>query len=186
MCQLHVVFLGPFYPMRLFDFLVSIVLVITLTGQAQSNDTTRLARLQAAREIMIGAGNCALITLDKKGNPQVRTMDPFEPESDFTVWLATNPKSRKAEQLKRNGVVTLYYADKDENGYVAFHGRAILVHDQKEKDKRWKEEWKAFYPNRSDQYLLIKVIPDYLEVINYKRGISGDSKTWQPARVDFK
>jgi general stress protein 26 len=165
--------------------LVSILLVSSLLGHAQSNDSTRLARLQAAREIMIGAGNCALITLDKRGTPQVRTMDPFEPETDFTVWLATNPNSRKVQQIKRNTTVTLYYADKNENGYVTLHGKAILVNDQKEKDTRWKEEWKAFYPNRSDQYLLIKVVPDYLEVINYKHSITGDSKTWQPVRVDF-
>jgi general stress protein 26 len=135
---------------------------------------------------MLASGNCALITLDNKGIPQVRTMDPFEPELDFTVWLATNPNSRKAQQIKRNPKATLYYVDNDENGYVALHGTAVLVDDQKEKDKRWKEEWKAFYANRTDQYLLIKVIPDYLEVINYKRGISGDPKTWQPVRVDFK
>ena len=57
---------------------------------------------------------------------------------------------------------------------------------QAEKDKHWKLEWKDFYPNRTDQYLLIKVIPDYLEVVNYRLGISGDSKTWQPFRIDFK
>ncbi len=113
-------------------------------------------------------------------------MDPFFPEKDFTVWLATHPNTRKVSQIKNNPNVTLYYFDKNDNGYVTIHGKAELVYDQKEKDKRWKNEWKNFYANRTDGYLLIKVTPDYLELINYNRGISGDSKTWQPAMVRFR
>jgi general stress protein 26 len=172
--------------MPLAGFLIIALVVFNFDAEAQPNDSIRQAHLSAARDIMVRAGNCTLITVDKKGVPHARTMDPFEPESNFVVWLATNPNSRKVEQIKRNPVVSLYYADPDENGYVTLHGRATLVNDQKEKDQRWKDDWKAFYPNRSDQYLLIKVIPDYVEVIHYKRGISGDAKTWQPARVDFK
>lgn len=171
--------------MRFAGFLVMTLLGLTQLCWGQSKDSTRYVYLNAAREIMLASGKCALITLDKKGIPQVRTMDPFEPEGDFTVWLATNPKSRKVLQIKRKATVTLYYADKADGGYVAFHGTAMLVDDQTEKDKRWKEAWSAFYTNRSDQYVLIKVTPRYLEVINYKWGISGDSKTWQPVRVDF-
>jgi general stress protein 26 len=185
-CRQPRIFKVKFNRMKVTGFLVLLLMVFSRLGHAQSIDTTRQVHLQAAREIMSRAGNCALITLDKKGTPQVRTMDPFEPERDFAVWLATNPNSRKVQHIKRNPRVTLYYSNKDQNGYVTLHGKAILVDDQKEKDKRWKEEWKAFYPNRSDQYILIKVIPDYLEVIHYKRGISGDPKTWQPVRVDFK
>lgn len=149
-------------------------------------DTTRQFLLNAAREIIKSAGKVALITQDENGNPQIRTMDPFEPEADFTVWLATHPNTRKVQQVKNNPNVTLYYPDKMDKGYVVIHGRAELVNDQKEKDKRWKSEWKNFYANRTDAYLLIKVTPHYLELINYNRGISGDPKTWQPAMVRFK
>jgi hypothetical protein len=34
--------------------------------------------------------------------------------------------------------------------------------------------------------LLIKVTPARLEVINYDKGISGDSITWRPSVVNFK
>jgi general stress protein 26 len=152
----------------------------------QKNETTnREPILTAAREIIQASGKCALITLDEKGLPQVRTMDPFEPESDFTIWLATNPKSRKVGQLRNNPNVTLYYADKNDNGYVSIYGSAELVNDQQEKNKRWKAEWKDFYPNQTDGYLLIKVIPTRLEVINYSRGINGNPDTWQPTQVYF-
>lgn len=170
---------------RLF-FLVLIFLIgCKQNSQTKTEKFSKEQTILAAREIIKGSGMCALITLDEGGLPQVRTMDPFEPESDFTIWLATNPKSRKVVQLENNPNVTLYYADKNDNGYVSIYGTAELVNDQKEKNKRWKEEWKDFYPNRTDGYLLIKVIPTRLEVINYSRGINGNPDTWQPAQVYF-
>lgn len=112
-------------------------------------------------------------------------MDPFKPDKDFVVWLATNPNSRKVKEIKKNETVTLYYQD-GENGYVSLYGKATLVNDQFEKDKHWKDDWSAYYPNRKEAYLLIKIVPTKLEVISYKRGINGDAKTWQPASFVFQ
>jgi len=171
----------------LFSLLCTLIFQTTAMAQVkQPADTSRQFLLKAAREIIKSAGNVALITQDGSGVPQVRTMDPFAAEEDFTVWLATNPSSRKVQQIKSNPLVTLYYPDKNDKGYVVIHGTAELINDQKEKDTRWKDEWKSFYANRTDAYLLIKVTPHYLELINYNRGISGDPKTWQPAVVRFK
>jgi hypothetical protein len=50
----------------------------------------RAALIAAACEIMAGQTYCALITIDESGRPQVRTMNPFPPEEDMTVWFATN------------------------------------------------------------------------------------------------
>lgn len=131
------------------------------------------------------AGNCVLITVDKDQQARARTMDPFPPEPDFTVWLATNPASRKVAQIRRNPRVTLYYSDGD-NGYVSLYGRARLVNDTSEKARRWKDEWKSFYPDRGDSYLLIEVRPLRLEIIDYRNGISGNPLTWEPASVVFR
>lgn len=147
--------------------------------------STDIKLLKAAKEIMAAAGNCALITLDENNLPMVRTMDPFPPESDFTVWFGTNAKSRKVNQIKTNPNVTLYYLDKDASGYVVIHGKAQLVDDDKEKEKHWKAEWEAFYPNKSEDYLLIKVTPRKMEVLSTTRGITGDPKTWQTPVVIF-
>ena len=98
-------------------------------------DSTNVKLMTAAREIMTAAGTCALITLDKEDRPRVRVMDPFLPESDFTVWFGTNSKSRKVDQINNNPKVTLYYLDSDSSGYVMIHGTAQLVNDQKEKEK---------------------------------------------------
>jgi len=169
----------------------SLLCIVFVSGNSlaqtkQSADTSRQFLLTAAREIMLSAKKCGVITQDEQGIPQVRTMDPFAPEDDFTVWLATHPNTRKVQQIKNNPKITLYYPDKNDKGYVTIHGVAELVNDQKEKDTRWKSEWKNFYANRTDAYLLIKVKPRYMELINYNLGISGDPKTWQPAVVRFE
>ena len=139
----------------------------------------------AAREIIDASGTCALITLDDESIPMARIMDPFPPESDFTVWFGTKAESRKVNQIKDNPNVTLYYQDSDSSGYVVVHGTAQIIDDQKEKQKRWKAAWEAFYPKNKEGYLLIKVSPDWMEILSYSRGIAGDPKTWQTPVVRF-
>ena len=140
--------------------------------------------VSVAREIMGAAGTCALITLDEEGRPRVRTMDPFLPDSDLTVWFGTNIHSRKVDQIRNNSMVTLYYVESDNSGYVMLYGKAELVDPKKEEERR-KDEWDAFYPNKSEDYLLIKVSPEWIEVISESRNILGDSITWKPPVVFF-
>ncbi|MBL7844352.1 MAG: pyridoxamine 5'-phosphate oxidase family protein [Cyclobacteriaceae bacterium] len=167
-------------------FLVLTLLVfLSINTFAQPSDSVRQHLTSVAREIISRAEHCVFITVDQNRQPQARTMDPFEPEADFTIWLATNPSSRKVKQIRKNSNVTLYYYDGD-NGYVSLYGKAELVNNQQEKDKRWKTEWADFYPNRTDAYLLIRVKPSRLEIISYKNNIIGDSKTWKPEVVEFR
>ncbi len=148
-------------------------------------DSVRNKLMHAAREIMVASGTCALITQDHEGRSRARVMDPFLPENDFTVWFGTNPKSRKVNQIKNDPRVTLYYFDSKASGYVMIHGIAQLVDDQHEKEKRWKDEWKSFYPDKSNGYLLIKVSPEWMEVVSYSYGIVGNPTTWEPPVVLF-
>ena len=151
----------------------------------QSRDSLNKKLMKAAREIMNSVPNCALITLDQEGGARVGEMDPFPPEDDFTVWFGTNPLSRKVNQIKNDPRVTLYYANTDGSGYVMMYGIARIVDDKNEREKRWKIEWEAFYPNKPEDYLLIKVIPEWLEVVSYAHGIAGDPATWEPPTVIF-
>ncbi len=134
---------------------------------------------------MTSSKTCALITVDDEGRPRVRVMDPFEPEPDFTIWFGTNPKSRKVDQIKNNPKVTLYYLENNNAGYVMIQGTAELVNDKTEKETRWKNEWEAFYPNKPHDYLLIKVTPNWMEVVSYTHNIIGDPETWEPPKVVF-
>ncbi len=77
---------------------LALLLFISFTLHGQSTQDSTI--LSSAREIMEASPTCVLITLDKK-IPRARTMDPFKPEKDFTVWLATNPNSRKVKEIKK-------------------------------------------------------------------------------------
>ena len=168
-------------------FLLFIAVAPNIHGQQEKTRGAERERLiTAAREIIVAARYCALITLDAAGHPQVRTMDPFAPGQDMVIWLGTNQKSRKVAEIRLNHRVALYYFDATEQSYVTISGIARLVNDPQEKAKRWKDEWKAFYPDRDKNYLLIAVSPDKLEVVSEKKGITGDKVNWDPPLVRFR
>ena len=154
-------------------------------AQQTTQPLSRDELIANAREIMSAARYCALITLDSSSRPQARTVDPFAPDEDMKIWIGTNPRSRKVGEIRRNRRVTLYYFDRDAQAYVSISGTARLVNDPKEKAKRWKDEWKDFYPDRVRDYLLIVVTPEKLELVNVKKGIVGDPQTWKPPSVTF-
>lgn len=170
------------------NFILTFIILLPFlacTQNKKSKEPLNSKLLTAAREIMSSAGTCALITVDKDQRPRVRVMDPFKPEPDFTVWFGTNPKSRKVDQIKKNPKVTLYYLETGNTGYVMIQGTAQLVNDEREKETRWKDGWEAFYPNKPIDYLLIKVTPNWIEVVSYAHNILGDPETWEPAKIVF-
>lgn len=154
-------------------------------SQVSKKDSVYTNVIAAARDIISSVRFCGLVTTDDNGQPEVRTMDPFQPDKNFIVWLGTNPKSRKVNEIKNNPDVVLYYSDPAGNGYVVIHGNAELINDKKDKANHWKEEWNRFYPDKNESFLLIKVIPKKLDVISYKKKIFGDPKTWRAESIDF-
>lgn len=151
----------------------------------QGPQPSRERLLSVARDIILAARYCAVITVDEAGRPQARTIDAFAPDENMIVWFATNPKTRKVAQIQKDPRVTLYYFDAQSQGYVTILGRARLVNDKAEKSKRWKEGWDAFWPDRDASYLLVEVTPERLEVVSPKHGIGADPITWKPFAVEF-
>jgi general stress protein 26 len=145
----------------------------------------RARLIAAAREIMQAQTYCALITIDQAGRPQVRTMNPFPPEEDMTVWFATNTNSRKVQQIRNDPRVCLYYADHSKaTGYVALTGRAVLVDDMREILKRKRDYWDKAFPGLKN-LVLIKVVPEQLDVLNYKQGALADTVTWRTPSIQL-
>lgn len=142
--------------------------------------------LNVAREVMNDAGLCALITYDNTGKVNVRTMQPFPPEEDLTVWFGTNTMSRKVQDVRNNPDVVLYYESPDASGYVVLYGRVKLVNDKNTKTKYWMESWEDFYEKDRSNYLLIKFIPETIEVLSTKHGINGDPVTWKVPCLELK
>lgn len=153
--------------------------------EQQIDGTERSAMLEAAREIMGMQKYCALITLDASGRPHARTMNPFPPEEDMTVWIATNSRCRKVREIQVNPQVSLYYADhKEASGYVLLTGNALLVDEMSEKLKRKRDYWDQAFPDWN-YLVLIKVIPERLEVLNYKRNMLNDDVTWRTPALEL-
>ena len=162
--------------------------VIAASAPAFAQQPPKYSReelISAAREIMTNARYCELITMDGKGSAHARAMDAFAPDDQMIVWLDTNPRSRKVAEIRRNSRVTLYYFDREHQAYVTLYGLARSVNDPKEKSRHWKEEWKAFYPDRDKGYLLIKVTPERLEVVDTSKGLVSQSPSWQAPAVTF-
>lgn len=139
--------------------------------------------LATSRKIITDSYFGTLITIDQKGQPRARVMEVFAPETDFTIWMATNPKSRKVNQIKKNSKVTMHYFDKNSMGYVSLMGDAFIINDNAIKAEKWKDGWEQFYQNQEEAYLLIKFIPEALELISISNGFTGDENTWQPHKV---
>lgn len=167
------------------------MLIIMMTGsvcaqEVQMSTPKRDTLLSVAREYMQAVRYCALITADSTGQLHARAMDPFPPDENMVVWFGTNRNSRKVREIRNNSNVTIYYSDDKGAGYVAIIGTAILVDDPIEKANWWKEEWGEFYKDQKESYLLIKVVPEKLEILNYKHNILSDTLTWKTPSVEFK
>jgi len=151
------------------------------------NTADRSTIIRVAQQVIDEARYCALVTIGEDGHPQSRLVDPFSPEEDMTVWIGTNPITRKVAQIQKDHRVTLFYFDRESLSYVTILGKAELIKDPVEKAKHWKEEWAPIYKDGShgDDYLLIRVKPRRLEVVSYTYGLPNDPVTWLPAAVDF-
>lgn len=161
--------------------------VAVRADQAASKTAPRSEAIAAARTIMAASRYATLITLDGTGHPQSRIVDPFAPEDDLTIWVATNSRSRKVEQIAADARVTMTWFDAAGQSYVTLLGTAQAVRDPAEKARRWKPEWEKFYRdrNRGEDYLLIRVTPRRLEVVSERLGMVNDPATWRPVVVDL-
>ena len=147
----------------------------------------REAIIAAARDIMQKARYCSLTTVGDNGQPQARIVDPLEPDADFTVWIATNPLTRKVREIRRNPRTTLLCFDTATSSYVTILGRASLMTDAAAKQQHWKADWAPIYPKgpRDDGFMLIRLAPARLEIVSESRGMLGDPRTWLPLAIAF-
>ncbi len=141
--------------------------------------------IQVARQIVDSTYYGTLISIDAKGQAKARIMEPFPPNKHFEIYLATNPHSRKVSEIRQNNRVTLHYFDKQRLAYASFYGKAFIVQDDSLKNTFWKAGWERFYKNRKEDYMLIKFVPEYLEVISITDGLTGNKENWAPSHVDL-
>ena len=165
-------------------FLSSLLLAQDKNIISQS-EVPRDSLLKVSRAIVDSARCRVLITVDEYGKPHAREMDPFAPEDDMVIWLGTNPQTRKVKQIQNNPNVSVFYYDPKTFSYVSIEGKALLVNDSDQKLKHWKDYWKVYYPDREKDFILIKVIPDRLEVVSFQYNLFWKTVSYMPHSVDF-
>jgi general stress protein 26 len=164
--------------------LILIFLISALTVNAQPS-VNRDSVLLAAREIIKETTYCALITVDSTGQPQVRTMNPFPLNDEFITWFATSRTSRKVMEIKSNPKVSVYFANHiSAKGYVNITGTAEVIDDKELLLKMKRDYWNGI-PNWQNIFVLIKIVPKTIEVINYKHGLNNDPNTFRAPAIVF-
>jgi len=117
-----------------------------------------------------------LLLVPFKGNSQ--GIEPKDTTRQFMIRAAK-------EIMAASNTCALITLDEDGIPRVRAMDPFAPENDPNEKIKRWKEEWEAFYPDKNDDYILIKVMPVWMEIISYTRGIVSDINTWQPPIITF-
>jgi general stress protein 26 len=173
----------------IFNLLLASTLALGLAAPplpAQENE--RSEALMAAREVIAAARLATLVTLDSTGHPQARTMDPLAPDSNFTVYMASNPLTRKVAQIKQDPRATLHYFDPAAPAFVTLVGFAEVVTDPLERERHWKEDWAPHYDNNptEENFRLIRFRPVRLEMMSLEHGMEADPRTWRPVTVEFE
>lgn len=160
---------------------------LPLVGQAKPLQPDSAAWLEAQARTIIGAVPYpTFITVGADGHPQARTIQPLAPDSTWTVWFATNPRTRKVGEVVRNPRVTVHYFDPATLSYVTLIGRGRVVRDRATKDAHWTAAWDAFYPDRDSSVVLMAVSVERLEVVSTGLKITGDPRTWRPPSVTVR
>jgi general stress protein 26 len=172
----------------LFIFLFVISIPSILIYAQNINITEEISRdsLLKVSHMIIDSARCSvLVSVDNEGRPHAREMDPFAPDDNMIIWFATNPNTRKVQQIRNNPNVAVFYYDTKGLSYVSINGKAELVNDPAEKEKHWKTYWKRYYPDRDKDMILIKVVPERMELISYKYKLFWKNESFMPQYIEF-
>ena len=165
-------------------FALSILVAIsnTLNAQSQFNRDTILL---AAQELIKETTYCGLVTVDSVGQPQIRTMNPFPVKDDFLIWFATARTSRKVREIRNNPKVCVYFANHlAAKGYVNVNGIATVIDDKDLLIKMKRDYWSGIN-DWQNRFVLIKIVPKSIEVINYKHKLNNDPNTLRAPTITF-
>lgn len=154
-------------------------MLLTATPIAFSQEASRDSLVKAALELIHESHYCALVTVDSDGQPQIRTMNPFPMQDEIVIWFATARDSRKVKEIRNNPRVNVYWSDHtNAKGYVNITGTAEVIDDKELLMKMKRDYWEGI-KDWKEIFVLIKVVPKTLEVINYKHNLHNEAVTFR-------
>lgn len=169
-----------------FVFFISLMMLLGAAGilNAQSS-IPRDSIIFAGQELTKESSYCALITIDSTGMPQARTMNPFPPADGFEIWFATSRTSRKVKDIRHNPNVCVYWSDHvHSNGYVSVNGIAEVIDDKQLLIEKKRAYWDGI-KGWQDQFVLIRIVPKSMIVVNYKHNLINDPNTLGAPEIQF-
>ncbi|HTP12675.1 MAG TPA: pyridoxamine 5'-phosphate oxidase family protein [Bacteroidota bacterium] len=133
------------------------------------NKMTAEQLLAAVRELITSTEYCFFITDTPDGHPHARLMQPYEPETDLTLYFGASPRSRKVRELSRQSKISLAFYNQQQTAYVTLLGSASTTDDPSLCRKYWRANWNDLFPGgpESSDYILIRFVPDRIEMMNY-------------------
>jgi general stress protein 26 len=165
---------------------ISLTVLISISMQVNAQLTfPRDTIIAAATEIINDSKFCGLATFDSSGMIHMRTMNPFPANKEFITWFATSRNSRKVKEIKDNPNVCVYYANHSSGkGYVSITGTAEIIDDKELLISMKRAYWEGI-PNWQNIFVLIKIKPKTMNVINYPRGLSNAPDTNRTPSIEF-
>jgi general stress protein 26 len=126
-------------------------------------------------ELMETSKAAYLTTIDSDGYPITRAMFNLRnkkqfPEfsefftgldDEFEIYISTNTSSSKAEHIKNNPKISVYYCDPEDFKGVMFGGEIEVVDDMDIKRKIWLDWWTKYYLKglEDPDYTLLRLKP---------------------------
>jgi hypothetical protein len=81
--------------------------------------------------------------------------------------------------------VSVYYADHvNAKGYVNITGKAEVIDDRDLLIKMKRDYWEGMV-NWKEVFVLIRIVPETIEVINYKHGLNNDPVTFRAPHLSL-
>jgi len=174
------------------------VATTTVTRPGVPRSELSLARdsavvLNSADALIARHSTVGLVTVDEFNRPRVRTVrafrlkNPTTARERFTVFILTRTSTRKIDQIAKNPLVTLYFNEDQRAAYATIMGRATVHRDPKNPRLQPfldSATVKFFWPAFPQDFVMIEVVPDWLELIG--PGLWNDPNTWRPQAVVFE
>lgn len=98
-----------------------------------------------------------LTTVSQDGYIHSRPMMTQEREPDADLWFVTALDTEKVEEIRTHPKVGVIYYRESDRAYVSLSGVAHLEQNRELIKRKWKESWRAWFPEGPEQANLVLI-----------------------------